>query len=333
MRPRAAARAARPSEWRSECGSGETRSPLSRWHQASARRTRPRGHSPYSTTHEMCGGTGNTKRLRVAPRLLPRARLTVKTRWMTRPLCSVGFPRLLRSYGSLRPCASHWYAHPRGSTTWISPFTSRRQVPTFRTRASVRVTPPLCRVSSRQAAASPWIRPGPTTRPGFDTVPTLSTRLRWFTSVRLSDPQLTRSCRAVSNDAHHPGSLPEQLTVVWSLPCQPAPRGRPSSLVQQGCVESAAFLHHGLLSAPSWRTIVRVSNEPSLQVPALHARAEVPVEQVIGVGSFHPTRNAPLSRRTQSSIRVAAGSADAEAARPDRASDDRPLVRALRAIG
>jgi len=121
-------------------------------------------------------------------------------------------------YGSLRPCASHRYAHPRGSTTWISPFTSRRQVPTFHTRAWLRVTPPLCRVSSRQAAASPWTGPGLTTRPGFDTVPTLSTRSRWFTAVRLSEPYLTRSRRAVSGNAHHPGSLPEQLPVVWSLP-------------------------------------------------------------------------------------------------------------------
>ena len=72
---------------------------------------------------------GNTKRLRVARRLLPRARLTVGTRWMTRPLCSIELPRLHRSYGSLRPCASHRASHPWGSAPWISPFTSRRQVP------------------------------------------------------------------------------------------------------------------------------------------------------------------------------------------------------------
>jgi PEP-CTERM motif len=161
---------------------------------------------------------GNTERLRLARRLLPLARLTVSTSWMTRPLRSIGSPRLLRSYGSLRPCASHRYAHPRGSTTWISPLASRRQVPTFRTRAWLRVTPPLCRVSSRQAAVSPWTGPRLTTRPGFDTVPTLSTRSRWFTAVRLSEPYLTRSRRAVSGNAHHPGSLPEQLPVVWSLP-------------------------------------------------------------------------------------------------------------------
>ncbi len=97
---------------------------------------------------------GNIERLRVARRLLPRARLTVGTRWMTRPLCSIEFPRLHRSYGSLRPCASHRASHPWGSAPWISPFTSRRQVPTFHTRAWCRVTPPLCRVPPSQAAGS-----------------------------------------------------------------------------------------------------------------------------------------------------------------------------------
>ena len=121
-----------------------------------------------------------SKRLRVARRLLPRARLTVWTRWMTRPLCSIEFPRLHRSYGSLRPCASHRASHPWGSTPWISPFTSRRQVPTFHTRAWCRVTPPLCRVPPSQAAGSRWTCPGLPTRPGFDTVLTLSTRCRWF---------------------------------------------------------------------------------------------------------------------------------------------------------
>ena len=46
--------------------------------------------------------------------------------------------------------------------------------------------------------------------------------------------------------------------MVWSLPCRPAPRGHPSSLVQQSCFESTAALHHGLLSAPSWRTVIGV---------------------------------------------------------------------------
>ena len=176
---------------------------------------------------------------------------------MTRPLCSIGSPRLPSYYGSLRPCASHRYSHPRGSTTWISPFTSRRQVPTFRTRAWSGFTPPLCRVPPRQAASSPWTRPGSTTRPGFDTIPTLSTRFRWFIRFVSRRPHLTRSCHAFCRDAHHPGSLPEQLTVVWSLPL-PAGSEGPS------LIPCAARLllgdHVGLPSAPSWRTIVRVTD-------------------------------------------------------------------------
>ena len=206
---------------------------------------------------------GNTERLCLTHWLLPLARLTGASSWMTRPLRSLGLSPtspLLRVAPSLCLASIRWSL---GFHPWTSLFTSRRQVPTFRTRAWSRVTPPLCRVSSRQAADSPWTCPGPTTRPGFDTVPTLSTRIRWFTRVRLPEPHLTRSCRAVSTVAHDPGSLPEPLVVVWSLPCRPAPRGRPSSLVQQGCIE--VDLHHGLLSAPSWRTVVRVTTACAAQ--------------------------------------------------------------------
>ena len=142
-----------------------------------ARRTVRERLRSYSSHHP---AASVFERLRVARRLLPHARLTVGTRRMTRPLCSIEFPRLHRSYGSLCPCASHRASHPWGSAPWISPFTSRRQVPTFHTRAWCRVTPPLCRVPPSQAAGSHWTRPGLTTRPGFDTVPTLSTRCRWF---------------------------------------------------------------------------------------------------------------------------------------------------------
>ena len=176
-----------------------------------------------------------SKRLRVARRLLPRARLTVWTRWMTRPLCSIEFPRLHRSYGSLRPCASHRASHPWGSTPWISPFTSRRQVPTFHTRAWCRVTPSLCRVPPSQAAGSRWTCPGLPTRPGFDTVLTLSTRCRWFMQLRLPAPYLTRSRRAVSVTLTTSALDRGSARRFGASPCRAAPRGLPSSLVQHGC--------------------------------------------------------------------------------------------------
>ena len=169
------------------------------------------------------------------------------------------FPRVLRYYGSLRPCASHRYAGPWGSSLGCLSYieATGSHVPHNGLGQSHAA---LCRMSSRRAADSPWTGPGKPFAPVSTSFLRFRHVRRGLTSVRLSVPQLTRSRRAVSLDAHHPGSLPEQLKVVWSLPCRPAPRGRPSSVVQQGCIEMAVCLHHGLLSAPSWRTVVGVAN-------------------------------------------------------------------------
>src|SRR6266478_7943605 len=254
---------------------------------------------------------GNIERLGLTRRFLPLARLTGASSRMTRPLRSLGLSpssSLLRVAPSLCLASIRWSS---GFLPWTSLFTSRRQVPTFHTTAWLRVTPPLCRMSPRQAAGSPWTGPGSTTRPGFDIVPTLSTRSQWFTSVRLSDPHLTRSCRAVSLDAHHPGSLPEQLKVVWSLPCRPAPRGRPSSVVQQGCIEMAACLHHGLLSAPSWRTVIGVPHQPRVRklggaVGRMKGAIKVMEVHVRQQRRNHATlrRSLPRVRRTPSPVTV-----------------------------
>jgi hypothetical protein len=68
----------------------------------------------------------------------------------------------------------------------------------------------------------------------------------------LAGLHLTQSSRAVSIDAHHPGSSPVQLEVVWS-PSMPTDSEGPSlTLVQQGCFQLG---HYSLPSAPSWRTI------------------------------------------------------------------------------
>ena len=149
---------------------------------------------------------GNVKRLRLFRPFLPFTRLSSSPRWMTRPLRSAEFPRPLRYYGSLRPCASLRYSHPGRAAPWISPLPSRRQVPTFRTRAWSRVTPPLCRVPPTQATGFSWTPPGLTTLPGSDTFPTLSTRFRWFIRFVSSGPHLMRSMPHLLRDAHHPGS-------------------------------------------------------------------------------------------------------------------------------
>src|SRR5580700_5578472 len=44
----------------------------------------------------------------------------------------------------------------------------------------------------------------------------LSMRQQWFAHARLLVAHLTRSRRAFSRNAHHPGSLPAQLPVVWA---------------------------------------------------------------------------------------------------------------------
>ncbi len=100
------------------------------------------------------------KRLCLGGGLLPLARLTLPLGRMTPPLCSSRSPGLRRYYGRLRPCASLRYFHPRGASTWISPLSSRRQVPTFRTRACVGLTPPICRTPLGQSAGSPRACPG-----------------------------------------------------------------------------------------------------------------------------------------------------------------------------
>ena len=94
---------------------------------------------------------GKQPRLRLLRPFLPLTQLTSSPRWMTRPLRSAEFPRPLRYYGSLRPCASLRYSHPGRAAPWISPLPSRRQVPT---------TPALDRRSSRWFGACPC-RPAP----------------------------------------------------------------------------------------------------------------------------------------------------------------------------
>src|SRR3954462_4414261 len=56
---------------------------------------------------------------------------------------------------------------------------------------------------------SPALIPGQRLLPGFDVVPTLSTRHQWFPCGRLSDPYLTRSCRAFLPGLSRPGVLPQ----------------------------------------------------------------------------------------------------------------------------
>ena len=75
--------------------------------------------------------------------------------------------------------------------------------------------------------------------------------------------------------AHHPGSLPERHTVVWSLPLPGGSEG-PS------LIPCAARLwlgdHDGLLSAPSWRTVISIADK--LVAPFLQFFVQVVQEDV-----------------------------------------------------
>jgi hypothetical protein len=130
--------------------------------------------------------------------------LTASQGWRVGLLRSTCVTRLPCYYEPVRPCASHRYAHPGGASTWISPFASRRQVPTFHTRACAGLTPfmpVITRAISRRRSHSV---PDQRLESGFDDVPTLSTRRQRFTHVRLSSAHLTVH-PAFSENAHDPG--------------------------------------------------------------------------------------------------------------------------------
>src|SRR5216684_2258536 len=75
--------------------------------------------------------------------------------------------------------------------------------------------------------------------PGFDVASGLTTRHQRFTRVRLLETHLTEYSSAFSHNAHHQGSLPSQLGVVWNLLLQ-ADSGGPSP------ISDKAFTAHNL---------------------------------------------------------------------------------------
>ena len=79
----------------------------------------------------------------------------------------------------------------------------------------------------------------PSLYPGFDVASGLTTRHQRFTYVRLLETHLTECSSAFSNNAHHQGSLPSQLVVVWNLLLQ-ADSGGPSP------ISDKAFTAHNL---------------------------------------------------------------------------------------
>ena len=130
------------------------------------------------------------------------------------------------------------------------------KVPTFRTRACAGLTPSSCRSPLGPSAGIPRAPSQANVRsPVSMTSLTLSTRQQRFTRVRLSSAHLTGSSRLFRN-AHHPGH--------WAGAASGGLDSDPAARVRGACphllCSMAALGGHdvGLLSAPSWRTNVRV---------------------------------------------------------------------------
>jgi hypothetical protein len=70
--------------------------------------------------------------------------------WVTCPLRSTDITPLPRYYWAVRPWSVHQYFRPRGSSTCTFSFAITGQVLTFRTKARIRVTPPLHRTPHGQ---------------------------------------------------------------------------------------------------------------------------------------------------------------------------------------
>src|SRR5260370_37301829 len=177
--------------------------------------------------------------------------------WRVGSLCSTCITRLPRSYRPGRPCPSLRYSAPHGSAAWSSPFASRRQVPTFRTRASHWPHAVFMPVTARTVSRHPpSFIPGQQLEPGFGDIPTLSTRHQRFTYVRLASAHLTGSPRLLRN-AYHLG--PWTKAACGGLDPDPAIRARvtcPHLLCSKAASSWLSLLHGSLLFSPSWRTIV-----------------------------------------------------------------------------
>ena len=175
------------------------------------------------------------ERLRVARRLLPHARLTVGTRWMTRPpllhrvsptssLVRVAPPLCLASgFSSLGVGPLDFSLHIEATGSHVPHKGLVQGHATFMPGAAQ----PSCRLplDSSRVNDSPRFRHRPY---AFDTLPVVH-------PLRLPAPYLTRSRRAVSVTLTTPALDRSSARRFGASPCRAAPRGLPSSLVQHGC--------------------------------------------------------------------------------------------------
>lgn len=128
-------------------------------------------------------------------------------------------------------------------------------------------------LGSQQASS---LIPGQQLEPGFDDVPTLSTRYQRFTRVRLPCAHLTGLSRLFRN-AHYPSHWAG--AACGGLDPGPAARVR-GACPRLLCSKAASGDHCcSLLSAPSWRTVIGIAHET---MPPLLQRSVQVCEHKVG---------------------------------------------------
>jgi hypothetical protein len=204
---------------------------------------------------------GNGKRLCRIPRDPPVSGCRAVLGWIGQPLRSSPITGLRRYHGLLRLCAPPRYSHTHGITTCVSPFASGRQVPTFRTRACIEVTPPPCRMPPGPSTGTPRACPAVTIPPRFRHHPyafdtSLAVHLR--SSLRLSPDR-------VSPDLFPTRSPPRLLSAAAVGGLEPAPARRLRGTCPHLSCSMAARKNSSFL-APSWHTIVGISDSDRLSL-------------------------------------------------------------------
>ena len=161
----------------------------------------------------------------------PTRQLNAKRDGLTRPLCSSRITGLHCSYWSVRPSVPLRYACLAVDAACASPLASERLVP-----AVPHESPDQIHASYTPVAVCPVVRHLTDSSQEMETplvlttILWITTRHRRFTCVRLSDPYLLGvQPRRFDPNAHHHGSLPQQLGVVWS-PLLKAESGGPASI-------------------------------------------------------------------------------------------------------
>jgi hypothetical protein len=130
--------------------------------------------------------------------------------------------------------------------------------------------------------------PGQQQEPGFDDVPTLSTRRQRFT--RLPSTHLTGTSRLFRN-AHDPD--PWTGAAFGSLDSDPAARvrGVHPHLLRSKAASSWPLLHSGLLSTSSWRTVVRKSHHDHISMRPLAPTASASRRDLLARLNTRPARS------------------------------------------